>query len=105
MSNDNKFYLYQFLINGNDIVVTRGKSQAQAQKFLTTICNIKQVVPQNYCRIDAAWKYSISHPYDWITIPPLWLGERKIEPENHNFKFRFFNADLIHKTIIKQVIN
>jgi len=83
-----KFCLWQFEVNGQ-LTLTRGQTPEQAKQFLTDICGEKDVVLLDHCRIDAAWQYSNKHPYDWLRIPPLWLGERDISPADYTFKFNF----------------
>ena len=86
------FFLHQFRLSNGDIVVTRGRNEEECRYYLEKVCGDIVVESFDYCSSGAAYQYSTSHPFNWLTHPPVWNGPRKWLPRDETFRKRFFKG-------------
>lgn len=73
------YFLWGFLIDGY-IVLTRGETREQAQKWATrNITDNTTVGILDNLPINAAELYTINHPFNWLYKAPLWVEREEIE--------------------------
>ena len=81
--------LWQFE-TGEGLVVTRGRTQAEAEHYLIAIAKHTDVKAMDTTWIDAAWMYSTNHPFNWLDSPPRWISMfHTWIPTNLKFKIQF----------------
>ncbi len=74
----------------NEVVITRGRTSDEAKNYLTTICKMQIIKECDCCNIDAAYLYSLSHPFNWLDSPPRWIYPNSpFLPNDPSFKDRF----------------
>ena len=85
--------LWCFMTN-EGFVTTRGRSIEEARLFLESVIRLKILEDLPHCPIDAAYRYSQKHPYDWLRLTPHWQDpERDFVPDDVLFKRQFFSYE------------
>ncbi len=82
------WYLWQFE-TAEGLTVTRGRDRLEALYYLQHVAKHTEIKYVDSTWIEAAWLYSINHPFNWLDNPPRWIADHVYLPADENFKKQF----------------